>query len=144
MNKQSLSSREVKKKVMVADDNPDILDSTKIILEEAGYEVETAVDGQAVRRHHEEYPDLILLDIWLAGMDGADICKYLKGQETTKQTASVSKKNHRKEREKIKEEYEARLRIIFESIKGYAIFTFDTTGVITSWNAGVKALFGYA
>ncbi|HEY0008286.1 MAG TPA: PAS domain S-box protein [Tepidisphaeraceae bacterium] len=39
---------------------------------------------------------------------------------------------------------EARLRMIFESVKDYAIFTIDRTGIVTSWNIGAQRLFGYA
>ncbi len=75
---------EKKKKILVADDDPAILDAVKIILEDEGYEVDTTVDGETVVKMFEDQPDLLLLDIWMSGQDGRDICKALKAQQTTK------------------------------------------------------------
>jgi DNA-binding response OmpR family regulator len=73
-----------KKKILVADDNPAILDALKIMLEEEGYEVETTVEGATVQDMKEPLPDLLLLDIWMSGIDGRDVCKLLKGAAATK------------------------------------------------------------
>ena len=69
---------------MVADDDPSILDALTIMLEDAGYAVETTVDGLTVRDMNDKLPDVLLLDIWMSGMDGKAICKHLKSQELTK------------------------------------------------------------
>lgn len=71
-------------KILVADDDPAILDSIKMILELEGYEVTTTVDGATIGRMFEEQPDLLLLDIWMSGQDGKDICRALKAQDTTR------------------------------------------------------------
>lgn len=73
-----------KKKVMVVDDDVGILDSLTILLEEFGYEVETTNDGDMVYDIKNELPDLILLDLWMSGIDGRDVCIYLKKQKLTK------------------------------------------------------------
>jgi len=73
-----------KKTIMIADNDPGIVDVLTLMLEDAGYEVETTDDGQTVKDIEEHLPDLILLDIWMAGFDGRDICKYLKSQKLTK------------------------------------------------------------
>ena len=73
------------KKILVVDDNPAILDALKIMLEEEGYEVETTVDGATLKDLKEHLPDLLLLDIWMSGVDGRDICKVLKSSAATKQ-----------------------------------------------------------
>jgi DNA-binding response OmpR family regulator len=75
---------DTKKKILVADDNPAILDALKIMLEEKGYEVETTVDGATAQDMHDNLPDLLLLDIWMSGIDGRDICKHLKSAAATK------------------------------------------------------------
>lgn len=72
------------KKIMVADDDPPIVDALKLMLELEGYEVVTTVDGATAQDMKEELPDLLLLDIWMSGMDGRDICKHLKSQDETK------------------------------------------------------------
>lgn len=79
MNNQS-------KKILVADDDQSILDVLKLMLEQVGgYEVETTTDGESVLRlNEEEYPDLILLDLWMSGIDGSEVCRSLKADEKTK------------------------------------------------------------
>ena len=73
-----------KKKILVADDDPAILEVITIILEDAGYEVSTSSNGETVEKVQGKLPNLILLDIWMSGMDGGDICKYLKAKPQTK------------------------------------------------------------
>ncbi len=75
---------DAKKKILVADDNPAILDALRIMLEEEGYEVETTVNGATVQDMKQPLPDLLLLDIWMSGIDGRDVCKLLKGAAATK------------------------------------------------------------
>jgi CheY-like chemotaxis protein len=72
------------KKILVADDDPSICDALKLLLELEGYEVDTTVDGETIYKMEKEYPDLLLLDIWMSGQDGRDICRYLKNSPTTK------------------------------------------------------------
>jgi CheY-like chemotaxis protein len=71
-------------RILVADDDQAILDATKLFLEYEGYEVLTASDGDTVRKIQTDLPDLILLDIWLSGTDGAEIAHFLKQQEHTR------------------------------------------------------------
>jgi len=67
------------KKVLVVDDDIDILDVIRIILEDEGYEVSTLDNGRDVLKEvASNMPDLILLDVMLCGMDGRDVCKNLK------------------------------------------------------------------
>lgn len=71
------------KRIVIAEDDPGVSDALQMILEDAGYEVEIMVDGTPVYQLHHPLPELLLLDIWLSGTDGREICKFLKGQETT-------------------------------------------------------------
>jgi CheY-like chemotaxis protein len=71
-------------RILVADDDQAILDATKLFLEYEGYEVITASDGDTVRKLQTDLPDIILLDIWLSGADGAEIAHILKQQEYTR------------------------------------------------------------
>jgi CheY-like chemotaxis protein len=73
-----------KKKILVADDDPAILEVITLILEDEGYAVTTSANGETVEKVQGELPDLILLDIWMSGMDGRDICKRLKAKPKTK------------------------------------------------------------
>src|SRR5215204_6006454 len=73
-----------KKKILVSDDDPGILDALKIMLEESGYAVETTLDGSTFEKLQKETPDLLLLDIWMSGVNGRDICKKLKEKSATR------------------------------------------------------------
>ncbi len=70
----------VKKRVLVVDDDPAILEVIDLILTDEGYEVERLLDGKAVLKRNDGLPDLVLLDIWMSGSDGRDICRFLKKQ----------------------------------------------------------------
>lgn len=72
------------KKIFIADDDPSIVESLTLILEEFGYHVTSTVDGKKVYAIGGSLPDLMLLDIWMSGEDGREICKHLKRQEETK------------------------------------------------------------
>src|SRR6185503_4824858 len=72
------------KRILVADDDPAIVESTRLILEEFGYDVDTTVDGETIYKMEKDFPDLLLLDMWMSGQDGREICKYLKKEEATK------------------------------------------------------------
>lgn len=72
------------KKVMIADDDPGILDAVEAMLEFGGYEVSSTPNGATVLDIKSDFPDLLLLDIWMSGTDGRDVCKQLKAQASTK------------------------------------------------------------
>jgi two-component system, NtrC family, nitrogen regulation response regulator NtrX len=62
--------------ILVVDDEPDIRDVVRDILEDEGYEVSTARDGQEAREaRRTRRPDLILLDIWMPDIDGISLLK---------------------------------------------------------------------
>ena len=73
----------MRKRILVADDDPAIGDMLQMMLEDAGYAVEIQVDGQAVQQMQEPFPDLLFLDIRLSGTDGRTICRQLKSQAAT-------------------------------------------------------------
>ena len=73
------------KKILVADDEPEIVKALHIRLKEAGYEVIVAFDVlQAIYQAHKEKPDLIILDIRMPAGDGIGVYEKLKiSSETT-------------------------------------------------------------
>ena len=74
-----------RKKILVVDDEPDILEFLQVILEEEGYLVLTSQKAEYLEQlHNGGLPDLILLDVLLSGKDGREIVKYLKSQEETR------------------------------------------------------------
>lgn len=67
------------KKVLVVDDEQSILTLLQYNLEQAGFEVITASDGeQAIEVAEQENPDLIVLDLMLPKLDGIEVCKLLR------------------------------------------------------------------
>jgi DNA-binding response OmpR family regulator len=72
------------KKILIADDDAAILEVLTLFLEEVGYEVETTNDGLTPQVFEHGYPDMLLLDIWMSGWNGRDICRFLKSQEETR------------------------------------------------------------
>ena len=67
------------KKILVADDEPEIVKALHIRLKEAGYEVVVAFDVlQAIYQAHKERPDLIILDIRMPAGDGIGVYEKLK------------------------------------------------------------------
>lgn len=72
-------------KIVIVDDSPDLLEVLKFFLEEKGYEVETVTrQNDLIPLIKSFSPDLIILDIYLQGEDGREICKKLRKQEETK------------------------------------------------------------
>lgn len=66
-------------KILVVDDDLDILEVLKFLLRKNGYEVLLLSEAQKViETVKEAQPDIVLLDINLSGYDGREICKYLK------------------------------------------------------------------
>jgi two-component system, OmpR family, alkaline phosphatase synthesis response regulator PhoP len=72
----------MKKKVLVVDDEQSIVTLLKYNLEQGGYEVITAMDGEEGRETAlRENPDMIILDLMLPGIDGIEVCKQLRQQK---------------------------------------------------------------
>lgn len=66
-------------RILVVDDEPEIVRVLRGYLEQANYTVLTASSGpEALRRARTEAPDLILLDVMLPGMDGIDVCRSIR------------------------------------------------------------------
>ena len=73
------------KKILIIDDEPDILRAAKVRLMSFGYEVITAGDGSdIINLVQKNMPDLILLDLRLPHMDGDKICVILKADDKLK------------------------------------------------------------
>jgi len=75
------------KKVLIADDEPDILEILKYNLIKEGYQVITAQDGdEAIEKAKQTLPDLIILDIMMPGKNGVEVCEILRSQPKMKDT----------------------------------------------------------
>ena len=77
----------VGRKILVVDDEAVLVETIAYNLEQAGYQVFTAADGNsALEAVHRASPDLIILDIMLPEMDGLEVCRQLRRDEATATT----------------------------------------------------------
>ena len=66
-------------KVLVVEDDPDIMELVNVTLRPDDYQLMAAMDGEeALQKVHAEHPDLVLLDIKLPKKDGLEICQAIK------------------------------------------------------------------
>jgi len=79
------------KKILIADDEPDILEIIQYNLSKEGYDVVTAKDGdEAVGKAKMTRPDLIILDIMMPKKNGVEVCEILRSQPAFKETLILS------------------------------------------------------
>ncbi len=70
-------------KILIVDDEQDILEMLQYNLRKEGYEILLARDGQQALHHAATLPDLIVLDIMMPELDGLEVCKRLRANEAT-------------------------------------------------------------
>lgn len=74
-----------KGKILIIDDEPDIIETVSYMLQARNFSVVTAIDGfDGIEQAKVHKPDLILLDIMMPGMDGYETCLKLKSDKDTK------------------------------------------------------------
>ena len=73
----------MKRKILVADDDAGLRDIFEIILTKAGYELEIKDDATEIFKNNFKTPDLFLIDKLLSGIDGLEVCRYLKSNPST-------------------------------------------------------------
>jgi len=89
--------------ILVVDDEPNIVLSLEFLMEQAGYKVTTAEDGeQALACVEIATPDLILLDISLPGISGFDVLEQLRAQAATERLPIIMLTAHGREVEREK------------------------------------------
>lgn len=78
------------KKILIADDEPDILEIVSYNLSKEGYEIYTAKDGnEAIERAKQLHPDLIILDIMMPKKTGVEVCQILRSQPIFQETLII-------------------------------------------------------
>ena len=78
------------KRILIADDEPDILEIVEYNLVKEGYEVSTAKDGDdALVKAKSQKPDLIILDIMMPKRTGVEVCEILRSQPAYKETLII-------------------------------------------------------
>jgi two-component system, OmpR family, alkaline phosphatase synthesis response regulator PhoP len=77
-------------KILIADDEPDILEIIQYNLRREGYDVTTAKDGdEALMKAKATRPDLIILDIMMPRKNGVEVCEILRSQPAFKDTLII-------------------------------------------------------
>ncbi|MDP3393292.1 response regulator transcription factor [Sediminibacterium sp.] len=88
--KQNVTMEGKAKQILIADDEPDILEIIRYNLEKEGYEVHTAKDGnEAIEKAKQLYPDLIILDIMMPRKNGVEVCQILRTQPSFQDTLII-------------------------------------------------------
>ncbi len=83
MNNQDKNSSPMK--LLIVDDTPANIDVLRRFMEEEGYDISIAPDGNiALKIINKNKPDLILLDVMMPGIDGFEVCRQLKESDDTK------------------------------------------------------------
>lgn len=78
------------RRVLIADDEPNIVASLEFLMRQAGYEVQVAGDGeQALARMEDFDPDLVLLDVMMPKINGYELCQRLRGHPQWQRTKIV-------------------------------------------------------
>ncbi|MBC7937736.1 MAG: response regulator transcription factor [Rhizobacter sp.] len=78
------------RKVLIADDEPDILEIIQFNLQQEGYDVVTAKNGdEAIEKAKKTKPDLIILDIMMPGKNGIEVCNLLRMMPDFKETLII-------------------------------------------------------
>lgn len=90
-------------RVLVVDDEPNIVLSLEFLMQQAGFEVSTAADGEtALELVGKTPPDLLLLDISLPGISGFEVLETLRAQEAFRKLPIVMLTAHGREVEREK------------------------------------------
>ena len=80
----------MKKKVLIVDDEPNIIVPLEFLMKQNNYDVQTAQTGEIAMDLISDWkPDLILLDIMLPGMDGYEVCQKIRQEKEFRQTKIV-------------------------------------------------------
>jgi len=77
-------------RILVVEDEPDILELIRLNLTQAGFEVATAENGdEALRQVQSAPPDLVLLDLMLPGRSGTEVCRAIRSDPATRDTPVI-------------------------------------------------------
>ena len=90
------------KKILLVDDEPDILEFLQYNLEKEGFAVITAKDGEEAVLLLKENPDLVILDIMMPKLDGYEVCKIIREDKNTAQLPVIFLTAKSSERDEIK------------------------------------------
>jgi CheY-like chemotaxis protein len=88
------------KKILVAENDEDILFILNLILNNAGYKVETLQEGSSLVNRKQDWPDLFILDKDMPTIDGLALCKYLRLNPETRNKPIIMMSAYHKVKQK--------------------------------------------
>ena len=110
------------KKIMVVDNEPDIVDLTRTVLELGGYQVVPSYSGEeCLRKLEKEKVDLVLLDIMMPGMSGWDVFNRIKKKSSDIKVAFMSVLEISEKRKQV---------LLDEGLADYIMKPFDKEGLL--------------
>ena len=110
------------RKIMVVDNEPDIVDLTRTVLEIGGYNVIPAYSGEeCLRKLEKENVDLVLLDIMMPGMSGWDVFNRIKKRSSEVKVAFMSVLEISDKRKQV---------LLDEGLADYIMKPFDKDGLL--------------
>jgi len=110
------------RKIMVVDNEPDIVDLTRTVLEIGGYNVVPAYSGEeCLRKLEKENVDLVLLDIMMPGMSGWDVFNRIKKKSSEVKVAFMSVLEISDKRKQV---------LLDEGLADYIMKPFDKDGLL--------------
>lgn len=122
----------LKGKILIIDDEPDLLETMRFRLDAAGYEVFTASDGiTGINKAKENMPDLIIMDVMMPGIDGFETLNRLKSEAATKRIPAVILSCGREEEEWAKKSLQL-------GASGYIVKPFETDSLLFTVEKFVK------
>lgn len=72
-------------KVLIVDDDADIVEAMRLVMEKRGHKVSLAADGnEGLAKARSEKPDVIILDVMMPRLDGFEVARELKGDSRTR------------------------------------------------------------
>jgi PAS domain S-box-containing protein len=86
-----MEKRQAKRRILVADDNRDVVESCQVMLQILGHEVETAFDGvEALEKAEQFRPDVVVLDIGMPKLDGLQTARRLRQHPWARDTVLIA------------------------------------------------------
>jgi DNA-binding response OmpR family regulator len=76
-------------RILVVEDDPDILNALNIVLGSVGFDVDVMLNGKEILTNQFVLPDLFIIDKRLPDLDGLDICRYLKSKPNYKEVPVI-------------------------------------------------------
>lgn len=78
-------------RILIADDDVDLCEMLRLVLQKAGYEVDVAADGEQAIRAYERHPaDVLITDLFMPGRDGLETVQFFRGRHPALRIIAIS------------------------------------------------------